>query len=611
MNGKKSDYPIPKNIKKYIRALYDKILRHINNRNIRVKTIFLYVFCVLVPVLVTNTFIVGNALKASHDESVETINNIADSIASDMSSFFENAVFLTVDIYASNSIYKFLDTRYTTNGKFLQEYNKVFDNYVFYANSRRLISDITLYSDNPTMLNGGRYYRLDTIKENEWYNKFVQSNKDLFIYPYYKESVDINQRNRTISVVRKLNYIEMSKNEKIVKLDLNYNMMKEAIKDSAFNTVVYVCNGDNIIFTNSDKDKITKNDFLGKSEIPGKDIQIHKNFTAYGFDFDVYVSGYKSNYMSMIKKNLLLIAVLFLADAFIPAIMLSLFSDSISKRILLLGRYMKKVKGEEFELITESEGKDEVRELLDNYNLMVTRMKHLIEYEYKSKLEQQELRLARQQAELLALYSQINPHFMFNVLESIRMRSVIKGEQETSQMIESLAKLMRKSAEWGADLITIQQEIGFVQDYLDLQKYRYGDNFNYKIRIGEGCGNLKIPSLVLVTFAENSCVHGLNREGHSGTIFLTVKKEEDFLMIEVEDTGVGMEEDKVIDLEKTLNEANIDDLQKSSSLGMLNACIRLKKYCGSMTRIIIESEQEAGTCITIKIPLEYNISEHL
>jgi two-component system sensor histidine kinase YesM len=609
MKDKKSNYPVPKKIKKFIRAWYEKVLSHINNRNIRIKTIFLYVFCVLVPVLVTNTFVIGNALKASHDESVDNINNIADSIANDISSFFENAVYLTVDIYASNSIYKFLDTRYTSNGKFLQEYNKVFDNYVFYASSRRLISNITLYSDNPTMLNGGRYYRLDTIKAKGWYNKFVQSKKDLFIYPYYKESIDINQRNRTISVIRKLNYIEMSKNEKIVKLDLNYNMMKEAIKDSAFNTVVYVCHGDKILFTNSARDNNIKKNFLSSSGIPGKDTQIHKTFTAYGFDFDVYVSGYKSNYMSMIRKNLLLIAVLFLADALIPAIMLSLFSDSISKRILILGRYMKKVKGEEFELITESEGKDEVRELLDNYNLMAARMKHLIEYEYKSKLEQQELRLARQQAELLALYSQINPHFMFNVLESIRMRSVIKGEQETSLMIESLAKLMRKSAEWGADLITINQEIGFVQDYLNLQKYRYGDNFNYKIRIGEGCGVLKIPSLVLVTFAENSCVHGLNREGHSGTIFLTVSKEEDFLMIEIEDTGVGMEEDKVIELEKTLNEANIDNLQKSSSLGMLNACIRLKKYCGSMTRIIIESEQEAGTCITIKIPLEYHKSE--
>jgi two-component system sensor histidine kinase YesM len=270
----------------------------------------------------------------------------------------------------------------------------------------------------------------------------------------------------------------------------------------------------------------------------------------------------------------------------------------------MLGKYMKKVKGEVFVLIPDNEGKDEIGELLENYNLMVARMKNLIEYEYKSKLEQQELHLARQQAELLALYSQINPHFMFNVLESIRMRCVIKEEQETSQMIESLARLMRKSAEWGADLISLEQEIGFMKDYLNLQKYRYGDGFHYKFRINKECNSYMIPSLVLVTFVENSCVHGLNREEHSGSIFVSVKEENGFLNIEIEDTGIGMEQALVEGMEKSLNEANIDDLQKTTSLGMLNACIRLKKYCGSQTKIIIESESQVGTCIIIKIPLE-------
>lgn len=602
MNCKNSRYHVLKQFKKYFDTFYERLLFQINNRNIRAKTIFLYIFCVLVPVLITNIFVIGNAMKAAYNEESENKKNIANAVSNDISTFLENAAYLTVDIYASNSIYKFLDTRYTSNSKFLQEYNKVFDNYVFYASTKYLISDITLYSDNPTMLNGGRYYRIDAIRKKEWYKNFIESKADLFIYPYYKESIDINQKNRMITVIRKLNYIEMSKDVKIVKLDLNYSKMYEAIKNSAFNTTVYVCHKGKVIFSNDANDKGMKEEYPEVSMIPMEEIQFHKSSTAYGFDFDVYLKDYKSNYMSMLKENLGLIAVLFLADAFIPAIMLSLFSDSITKRILLLGRYMEKVKGEEFDLIPRCEGKDEIRELLENYNLMAVRMKNLIEYEFKSKLEQQELRLARQQAELLALYSQINPHFMFNVLESIRMRSVIKGEQETSLMIESLAGLMRKSAQWESDLITIEQEAGFVQDYLNLQKYRFGDNFNYKIKIGKECGSYKIPSLVLVTFAENACIHGLNREDHSGTIFISVNKEEEFIYIEIEDTGIGMGEEQVMSLEHVLNEASIDDLQKSSSLGMLNACIRLKKYNGSRTRFMIESELGTGTCITVKIP---------
>ncbi|HWT74095.1 MAG TPA: histidine kinase [Mobilitalea sp.] len=588
----------------FIRRKVKKLQLNMNNRKISTKTFYLYIFCVLVPVLVTNTFIIGNTLKASSDEGRKNMNNIVNSVMHDITSSLENAVFVTVDLYACSSIYKFLDTRYENSGEFFTEYNRVFDNYVFFSSSKHLINNITLFSDNATMISGGRYYRIDAIQKEDWYLKFVQSDAELFIYPYYNNTFYINKKNRMISVIRKLNYIEMSSNEKIVKLDLNYNKICEAINNSAFNTTVYVCHGDKIIFSNDRNDKGIKEDFDDVSKIPMNKIQIHKLCTAYGFDFDIYLAGYKSNYISMLKGNLWLIAVLFLADALIPAVMLTLFSSSITKRILLLGKYMKKVKGEEFVLIPEGEGKDEIGELLDNYNLMATRMKNLIEYEYKSKLEQQELHLARQQAELLALYSQINPHFMFNVLENIRMRSVIKGENETSQMIESLARLMRKSAQWGSDLIPIEQEIGFIRDYLNLQKYRFGDVFNYKFRINTDCSSYLIPSLVLVTFVENSCVHGLNREGHSGAIYVSVNEENSYLHIEIEDTGIGMEEEQVKRLEKSLNEANIDDLQKSSSLGMLNACIRLKKYCGSQTKIIVESEKQVGTCIIIKIPIE-------
>lgn len=577
---------------------------NMNNRKIKTKTVFLYVFCVMIPLIVTNIIIISNMLEVSRKEEKQNINNIADSIALDITSSVESAVYVTVDLYASASVYNFLDTYYKNEIEYLDAYNSVFENYVFYASSKHLISEITLYSDNLTMNNGGRFYRIDTVRTEDWYQNFVKSGKDLLIYPYYNDTEYDRNKSRMISVIRKLNYIELSKSEKIVKLDLNFSKINEYVKSSAFDMIFYVCHDNKVIFTNDPKDDDMKKDFYDSSIIPMKDVQLHKSVDNYGVDFDIYLMGYKSNYSKVIKDQLWLIVVLFLADALIPAIMVALFSSSITRRILMLGRYLKKVKEEEFLTIPDIEGKDEIAELLDNYNRMAARMKNLIEYEYKSKLEQQELHLARQQAELLALYSQINPHFLFNVLENIRMRSVIKSEIETSQMIESLAKLMRKSAEWGSDLIPLEQEIGFMKDYLNLQKYRFGDDFFYKIKVSPECNHYLIPSLFLVTFVENSCVHGLDRAGHSGSIFVTVLQDDSFLDIEIEDTGVGMEQEQVASLEKLLNEAKIDDLQRTTSLGMLNASIRLKKYCGSRTIIRIDSEKQVGTCIMIKIPLE-------
>lgn len=585
------------------RKIFKNLLTLFNNKSVKVKIIYVYILCVLVPTIVTNVLVLGSSIRLSARERNTNINNIADSVSHDIVKALESAVYITVDLYTSISINDFLDRQYETDGDYYDKYSAVFNNYVFYASSKHLISDITFFSDNPTMINGGKYYRIDSVQKEDWYQAFYQAGTELFVYPYYQDKKNINNKKRMLSVIRKLNYLGIKEKEKLVKLDLNYAQMNESVNSSAFDTTVYVCNGDRIIFSNDRKEEGINKNFLDISMIKEKNVQACRDFTAYGSDWKVYVTGYKSNFMGDLKHTLLLMSVLFLADALIPAIMLALFSNSITRRILLLGEYFEKIRNDKFELIESEEGKDEVGILLENYNHMTLRMKTFIENELKSRLQQQELIMARQQAELLALSSQINPHFLFNILESIRMRSVLKGEEETAKTIESLAKLMRKSADWGTDYITLEQEAGFMIDYLELQKYRYGEEFRYKIKIQEKFYSFQIPSLVLVTFVENACVHGFNRTGHNGSIFVSVYQKEEYLYLEIEDTGVGMDKGQVDKLEKDLNEGDIGELQKSSSLGMLNASIRLRKFCGKDTRVFIESEPGEGTCIVIRIPL--------
>ena len=125
------------------------------------------------------------------------------------------------------------------------------------------------------------------------------------------------------------------------------------------------------------------------------------------------------------------------------------------------------VKEDELILIPEINGSDEISELMESYNIMAARMNGLIQTVFKNKLYQQEMNIARQKAELLALRSQINPHFLFNALESIRMHSVLKHEDETADMVEKLALMHRQNVEWGRDLVTIREETSFIKAYLD------------------------------------------------------------------------------------------------------------------------------------------------
>ena len=191
------------------------------------------------------------------------------------------------------------------------------------------------------------------------------------------------------------------------------------------------------------------------------------------------------------------------------------------------------------------EGKDEISSMIRNYNRMVERTNGLIETVYKNKIHEQEMLVGRKNAELLALHSQINPHFLFNVLESIRMHSILKKENETADMVAKLAVMQRQYVEWGNDSVSIFQEIEFVKAYLALQKYRFGERLNYDIEVDRECENFKIPKLTIVTFVENACVHGIESKSSPGWIFVRIGRQGEGLEIEIEDNGSGMAEAKL------------------------------------------------------------------
>jgi two-component system sensor histidine kinase YesM len=233
---------------------------------------------------------------------------------------------------------------------------------------------------------------------------------------------------------------------------------------------------------------------------------------------------------------------------------------------------------------------------------MVVRLNDLIKTVYEDRLEKQEIDIARQQAELLALHSQINPHFLFNVLESIRMHSIIKREDETAGMIERLAILQRQNVDWSDDYIRIKDELKFVEAYLDLQKYRFGDKLNYQISVRNGCENYYMPKLTLETFVENACVHGAESNAGATWIYIRVYDRDDNLCMEVEDTGDGMTAEETSMLNRKMRECTIEDLKAEKHVGMINACLRLKMHTNSRASVAVESEKGVGTTILINIP---------
>ena len=192
---------------------------------------------------------------------------------------------------------------------------------------------------------------------------------------------------------------------------------------------------------------------------------------------------------------------------------------------------------------------------------------------------------------------------MFNTLESIRMRSLLKEENETADVIEALSQILRKSLSWNNDYICIEEEIVFVQQYANIQKYRFGDKISFSFYVMEGCEKIKIPKLSILTFVENACIHGIEGISKSGIISVAITKDEENVFIEISDSGCGMSEGKLRLLREVLKDPNINKLSECKSTGMLNALIRMNLYCENTLVFDIDSELGQGTDIMIQMPL--------
>ena len=320
-------------------------------------------------------------------------------------------------------------------------------------------------------------------------------------------------------------------------------------------------------------------------------------------DLDIYVMQPKRQLWTEIRKNLPLIGFLIVVNAILPLLLVRGFNRSFTQRISELSKAFETVGGEHLVPISYVRGKDEIGSLMRNYNRMVARTNELIQIVYKNKIKEQEMLVERQNAELLALHSQINPHFLFNALESIRMHSLLKNEYETADMVEKLALMQRQYVEWGNDSVEIRREMEFVRAYLGLQKYRFGERLSYSLEVEEDCLDIKIPKMTVVTFVENACVHGIEAKTAPGWIFVRICQKQKVLYLEVEDTGCGMDASQMQELKERMLNASIDMLKDGGRVGIINACLRLKMVFGEQVAFDIEGEQGVGTTVSIRMPL--------
>lgn len=578
-----------------------KLERWMNNYKLNKKLLFLYVVCVLLPLIVTDSVVIYIALHTEEVKQQHMMENDVNAVQFSFSNSIESAASVVKAVDANEYIDNFLNEKYESSLSYFVACNKA-KNLLFNNNIGGDSSRMTIYADNETITNGGKFSRLSSIKDEEWYQYMVQTGCNTCVYTYYDQSRSpVVGAKRKILFLRRMNCYG-SGCEKVVKIELDYSALVRGLVKMNYESPIYICSDGKILYSNDGKSSSTGMDFL--PFIYEDQVGYEKEMTVYGKTLQIYALKSKTNIVDSMLQNAPLILLLVLINAVFPLTFMVAINRSLTTRIRELGQAFESVDQDRLVSIACVRGKDEIGALMQNYNRMVDRTNELIQTVYKDRLKKQEMDIARQHAELLALHSQINPHFLFNALESIRMHSIIKQEYETADMVSKLAVMTRQNVDWGEELVEIRREMEFVEAYLGLQKYRFGDRLSYQLDVAEDCRELRLPKLTVVTFVENACVHGIERKTTPGWIFVRISRDEEELCIEVEDTGDGMDEQTVKILNEKLQNPSIEQLKDKSRVGMLNASLRIKMLTSGNYRISIESEQGVGTMIQLRLSLE-------
>lgn len=583
----------------------NKIEDWLNNLKLRRKLWILYYVCVLIPLIVTDGIILYILISEEQAKQQNEMQNVASAVQYNVSSFVENTAVVARSINTNSYVQEFLSTQYANSQDYVAHYyefmrDSLIEGLMGIDNNN---NDITLYANNETIISGGGCNKLSGVEGSPWYKSFEESSQNILLLFYFDDwNSPYVQPERKVLFIQKLD--RKFGTEKLLKIEIDYSSLVRDISNMNYDFPIYICSGGRLIFSNVSPNNIGQN-FEQFSKLDK--VGVEQGFSLYGSDLTIYILERGNNILTMIQARLPVIVLLLLFNIILPQLLMNLIDRSITVRIRRLSQVFDQVDSDELIAINEKGGKDEIGGLMKNYNLMAERMNGLIQTVYKDRLREQEMDIARQNAELLALYSQINPHFLFNALESIRMHSIIKDEHETARMVEKLAVLERQNVDWSTDMNTVKAELEFVEAYLELQKYRFGDRLIYRLEIDDACENILIPKLSITTFVENACVHGIECKAVTGWVFVRVYMEDETLCIEVEDTGVGMEEPELEKVRYKMENASIEMLKEKDRVGIVNVCLRIRKVTEDKARFSIESEKGIGTTVLIRIPYDSDL----
>lgn len=595
----------------------------VKNQPLMVKLFFFSTFLVIFPILVV-------AVIAYHQSSVELEGEtrrfslqVIEQVETHIEYYIRDFEITNLQIVNSPEMINFLKIRNFDTEEAADQRKSVLALLKNAEFSRADISNITVLLDNSQVVDtlGSRnFYPAEKLREEYWYPSVPQNGLPMLV----SRTIKLKEKEEpVISMVRRLYSPNTLQPIGILVIDINFKRIAE-ISDKVSvskNGYFFILDSNGHYVYHPDPAKLGKrvehDQLLAQTgeengtvllETEREELFTYTFSPNLGWTFFTY-TPYSDITTGIVQigKTLTWTVAISLVLAYVMGYG---FATSLVRPIKRLQRFMQNVEVGNLSGRVRVETTDEIGQLTAGFNKMVEKLSQLLEEVYFARLRETEMSLRQKEMELKVLQSQINPHFLYNSLETMRGMALEKEMDDLATMAASLGQLLRYNLKHHAHTVPFHEELRSCEMYLQIQKFRFEDRFEYRFEIPEWALDLQVLKFSLQPFVENCLKHGVGLAAEPMNITISASRGPDCsLVILVADTGVGMSAETLQSVRLNMQQKEV--VQGGPNIGIVNVHRRIAHLFGEHFGVEIASKPGLGTEVMIRMPMTTHVREGL
>lgn len=590
--------------------MLNRIIRSTNNLKLKHKLLISYIVVVMIPVLIVGVGVTAYFRHQAMERAIAQATNNVEKVKTRTAMMLRVPSDISDMIMLDRELATAVKTEYPDVLELTKSYLN-YDNFREYILQYREISGIRFYYDNPTLINNLEFIPInEEIEQANWYKQAMESKRIGWFYIDDAEEFPVKR----LSLVRQISF-EGTRKSGVLMVIINQEELNRMLQQEPFETlitddmgVVVAAKNPSLVGKTLDEldygiDLRTQQKETLKVESQGEPAYLvidtltpdsSMNGLRFISVFTTESIVKDANAVSLMGLFIILL-VLLLAFIFVYTV-----SFLTTNRLLRLSRHLNRLALGDLTVVSRIDGQDEIGQLSRQFNYMVESIRRLMDQVVEKTEQNNSLELAQREIKLKMMASQINPHFLFNALESIRMNAHLKGDQEIANVVRRLGKMMRKSLEVGRENIMLKEELEMVSSYLEIQKFRYENRLKYEIDVDSSVMNFRIPPLIIQPLVENAVVHGVENKEDGVKVVVSIRRLEEMLEVRVKDNGMGMTPGRLQEVRESIMAS---EESEKNRIGLRNVYQRLVLTYGEKHGLNIDSTYGEGTLIIFTLPL--------